>query len=57
MRYAIRSAALTAALAIFLLGSTGTARADDGSPTKVTHPRLRVAFVPLGKLPPIPACT
>jgi hypothetical protein len=28
-----------------------------GSPTKVIHPRLRIAFVPLGKLPPIPACT
>ena len=28
-----------------------------GSPRKVIHPRLRIAVVPLGKLPPIPACT
>ena len=28
-----------------------------GSPTKAVHPRLRIAIVPLGKLPPIPACT
>jgi hypothetical protein len=28
-----------------------------GSPTKAVHPRLRLALVPLGKLPPIPACT
>jgi hypothetical protein len=27
-----------------------------GSPRKAIHPRLRIAFVPLGKLPPIPAC-
>ncbi len=27
-----------------------------GSPRKAIHPRLRVAVVPLGKLPPIPAC-
>ena len=28
-----------------------------GSPTKVIHPRLRIAVVPLGKLPAMPACT
>jgi hypothetical protein len=28
-----------------------------GSPTKSVHPRLRLALVPLGRLPPIPACT
>jgi hypothetical protein len=27
-----------------------------GSPKKVLHPRLRIAFVPLSRLPPIPAC-
>jgi hypothetical protein len=27
-----------------------------GSPRKAIHPRLRIAVVPLGKLPPIPAC-
>lgn len=27
-----------------------------GSPRKAIHPRLRIAFVPLGKLPPVPAC-
>lgn len=27
-----------------------------GSTRKAIHPRLRVAFVPLGKLPPLPAC-
>jgi hypothetical protein len=27
-----------------------------GSAKKVIHPRLRVAFVPLGRLPPLPAC-
>ena len=31
MRYAIRPVALTAALAIFLIGSSGTARADDNA--------------------------
>lgn len=36
MRHAIRSAALTAALGIFLIGSTGTARAD-GSAWKAAH--------------------
>jgi hypothetical protein len=28
-----------------------------GPRTKTIHPRLRIAFVPLGRLPPIPACT
>jgi hypothetical protein len=28
-----------------------------GSPTKAVHPRLRLALVPLGRLPPLPACT
>jgi len=28
-----------------------------GSPKKTIHPRLRVALVPLGELPPLPACT
>jgi len=28
-----------------------------GSPKKVIHPLLRIAVVPLGRLPPIPACT
>jgi hypothetical protein len=27
-----------------------------GSPRKAIHPRLRIAVVPLGELPPIPAC-
>jgi hypothetical protein len=27
-----------------------------GSTRKAIHPRLRVAFVPLGRLPPLPAC-
>ncbi|MGZ4333650.1 MAG: hypothetical protein ACXVZN_09370 [Gaiellaceae bacterium] len=36
MRYAIRSVALAAALAIFLIGSSGTARPDD-SAWKATH--------------------
>jgi hypothetical protein len=42
MRYAICSAALTTALAIFLIGSTGTARADDGAwkATYDTDPHL-----------------
>jgi len=28
-----------------------------GARKKAVHPRLRIALVPLGKLPPIPACT
>ena len=28
-----------------------------GSRTKAIHPRLRMALVPLGKLPPLPGCT
>ena len=36
MRYALRSAAVAAALAIFLIGSIGTARADDTA-WKATH--------------------
>jgi hypothetical protein len=27
-----------------------------GSTRKTIHPRLRVAYVPLGRLPPLPAC-
>jgi hypothetical protein len=28
-----------------------------GAPTKAIHPRLRVALVPLSKLPPVPVCS
>ena len=34
----------------------GTLLVAFGSPRKVIHPRLRIAVVPLGKLPPIPTC-
>jgi hypothetical protein len=41
----------------WIQGNGTTLLVASGSPTKAVHPRLRIALVPLGKLPPTPACT